>query len=219
MTSAAAVSERGPDRRADRVSELGRRPAAHGERGQHPERPAAQQHGEDQVAEVGGDPVARLLADAVDVDPVAGRDLLDGVAVDRAQVDAQPRRQPDRLEARAPVHERHVDVERALVAGGDAELDRADAERAVLAEADQREVAAGQRREDDRGDRRDPQERARKSLSAFVVDQKASSCHGISSGAKASTCSASGVVLRLLVDLGRENDEHHALLRARVDPD
>src|SRR5215207_6549187 len=92
-----------------------------------------------------------------------------------------PSRQPDRLKARAPVDERHIDVERALVAGGDAELDRADWKRAVLAEADEREVAAGQRGDDDRGERRDPQERARKSLSAFVVDQKASSCHGISS--------------------------------------
>ena len=51
---------------------------------------------------------------------------LDDVAVDGLQVDAQADRQPDRLEARAPVDERHVDVERAPVAGGDRQPDLAD---------------------------------------------------------------------------------------------
>ena len=63
------------------------------------------------------------------------RDALDDVAVDGPQVDAQAGGEPDRLEARAPVDERHVDVERALVAGGDATAGSSPTrELAVLAE-------------------------------------------------------------------------------------
>ena len=170
------------------VAELRRRAAADREGDEHPERAAAQEHEQDEVAQVGRDRVARVLADGLDVELPAGRHALDDVAVDRPQVHAQARGQPDRLEARAPVDERHVDVERALVAGGDREPDLADRELPVLPERHEREVAAGQRRDHDRGERErapERQERARKSLRAFVVDQKASSCHGMSSGLKA----------------------------------
>ena len=86
------------------------------------------------------------------------RDLLRHAAVDRAHVDAQAGGEPDRLEARAPVDERHVDVERALVAGRGAEADRPHGEVLLLAERDEREVAAregggdhGEHREDAEG--------------------------------------------------------------------
>ena len=189
--------QRGGDGGAARVAELRRRAAPHRERDEHPERAAAQEHEQDEVAQVGRDRVARVLAHRPDVDLPTVRHAPDDVAVDRLEVHAQAGGEADRLEARTPVDERHVDVERALVAGGDGEPDLADRQLPVLPEGDEREVAAGQRRDDDRGERERPaerQERARKSWRAFVVDQKASSCHGISSGSKVRTSVASGVV-------------------------
>ena len=55
--------EGGGDRRAGRVAQLRRRAAADREGHQHAERAAAQEDGEDDVAQVGRDLVARLLPD------------------------------------------------------------------------------------------------------------------------------------------------------------
>ena len=214
--------QRGDYRRAGRVAELRGRTAPDRERDEHPERAAAQEHEQDEVAQVGRDRVARVLADGLDVELPAGRDALDDVAVDRLQVDSEARGEPDRLEARAPVDERHVDVQRALVAGGDREPDLADRERPVLPERDEREVAAGQRRDHDRGERErtaERQERARKSLRAFVVDQKASSCHGIVVGLEGVDLGRLGGCLWVLGGGRGEDDQDDAVLGARVDAD
>ena len=123
------------------------------ERGEQAEREAAQRDDADQRSQVGGDRVARLGPDGRDVDRFAVGDALQGVAVDRADIDAEAGGQADRLEAGAPVDQRDVDVERPGVAWGDRQADAADRQVAVLAEVDEAEIAARQRREDDREDR------------------------------------------------------------------
>ena len=108
------------------------------------------------------------------------------------------------------------------MAGGDGEPDRADRQLPVLPEGDEREVAAGQRRDDDRGERERPaerQERARKSRRAFVVDQKASSCHGISSGAEGRDLDRLGSGAGRGVGGGGEDDQDDTVLGTRVDAD
>ena len=138
---ASAVAARGEHRPAQARAVV----VADGEGGEQAEREPGEDDDGDQRPEVGGDRVAGLRADGADVERRALRDLLRDAAVDRAHVDAQAGGEPDRLEARAPVHERDVDVERALVAGRGAQADRPDGEVLLLAEGDEGEVAAGER--------------------------------------------------------------------------
>ena len=145
-----AERDRGRDRGADRVAAASGRAAPDRERDEDPERAAAQGHHEDQRAQVGRDRVARLPADRLTSSwpPSATRWSASRSTVLRSTRSRAG--QPDRLEARAPVDERDVDVERARVAGGDRQPDRADRQLAVLPERDEREVAADQRGDDDR---------------------------------------------------------------------
>ena len=133
----------------DRPAQPRPAPAPDRERHQQPERERAEHRHADQRPQVAGDRVARLPAHVLDVERAGLRDPLDRLAVDRAQVHPQPHGQPDRLEARAPVHERHVDVQRALVAGGDRQPDLADRQLLRLREGRQRAVRARQRGEQD----------------------------------------------------------------------
>ena len=93
-------------------------------------RPSSERRGDDQrdqLAQVVRERVAGLAADLLDVERLALGERLGDGAVDRLQVDADAERRADRLEARAPVHQRHVDVQRALVARVDRHPDLADA--------------------------------------------------------------------------------------------
>ncbi len=108
-------AERRQRRCRDGVAQARPDALAHRERGQQPEPERAQRDDRDQRAQVAGQRVARLRAHVVDLERCAAREPLQRRAVDRAHVDAQAHRQADRLEARTPVDERHVDVERALV--------------------------------------------------------------------------------------------------------
>ena len=71
----------------------------------------------DRQAQVAGERVAGLPADELGVEPAGLGEVHDGVAVDRAHVDVDARRQPHDGEAHAPVDERDVEVERPLVPG------------------------------------------------------------------------------------------------------
>ena len=147
-----ADRERGEDRRRRRPAQAGDA-AADRERDQEPERRPAPDGEPDQLAEVVHERVARLGADLLDVERLALREVRHDAPVDGLQVDPEADRRADRLEARAPVHERHVDVERAAVAGGDRHADLADGEHAVLVVADERQVGAARRGEHDEGQR------------------------------------------------------------------
>ncbi len=148
------------DRRRDRGADrdLQARPGAapDRERDEDPQPERAQGHHEDQRAQVAGDRVSRLASDRLQIDAAAVRHPLERGAVDGPEVHAQPRRRADRLEPRAPVDERDVDVERPGVPGGDRQPDPADRQLAVLPVRDEREIAAEQRGDDDREHGPDP---------------------------------------------------------------
>jgi hypothetical protein len=154
--------ERDPDGDRGRGGGGGRvaqaRPGAAADRQRHeqPEQQRGERGDDDQRQEVLRDRVAGLVADGGDVERSALRDLRDGGPVDRAQVDAQADGQPDGLEARAPVDQRDVEVEGALVAGGDREPDLADREVLRLGEGGHGAVAARQRGEQHEGHRQRP---------------------------------------------------------------
>ena len=141
--------------RRDGVAEAWSRARADGEGDQQSERERGEHGDADQRSQVTRDRVRRLGPYRGDVERLVVRHPLERAAVHAADVDPEPDRQPDRLEPRAPVDERHVEVQRAPVAGGDGELDRARVEGAVLAEGHEREAAAGEGRgdhgQDDRG--------------------------------------------------------------------
>ena len=68
--------------------------------------------------------VASLRSQPLHVHATAGH-VPDRAALDRTGLDPEPCRQPDRVESRPPVHQRHVDVQSAAVAGMRGQPDRA----------------------------------------------------------------------------------------------
>ena len=117
-------------------------PAPRGRRARSP----ARRHQQHQAADVRLDRVPRLQPQALHVD-LAARDAPDRLALDRPRLDPQAGGQPHRMEPRSPVHQRHVDVERAPVAGIDSEPHRPGREVLVGAVDAERADRAGERRE------------------------------------------------------------------------
>jgi hypothetical protein len=95
------------------------------------------------------------VPNSLDVGQLPLGDALGCLAVDRPHVDREPRRQPDRGEARAPVDERHVEVERAGVEGLDGQLDAAHAQLALRAVGREREQPPAEYGDHDEGHRGD----------------------------------------------------------------
>jgi hypothetical protein len=89
--------------------------ALHRRRDQRAEHDPGHERDQQQALERRRDRVPRLGPDVVGVQRVAARERLGGAAVDGPDLDGQPRRQPHPAEPRAPVDERHVHVERAVV--------------------------------------------------------------------------------------------------------
>ena len=138
---------------ADREAQPRPRAGPDGEGDEQPGDGRGRQHDPDQRAQVRGDRVAGLDAYLRDVEAGALGDARDGVAVDRPQVDVQAHGQPDRpLEPHSPVDQRHVEVERAPMAGLGGDRDTADRELLRLGVRVQREVRAGERGGDDGDD-------------------------------------------------------------------
>ncbi len=101
------------------------------ERHHEPGRERAQEHHHEEHPQVGGHGVASLVAHRLDVRELTLRDALGGLAVHGSDVNGQPRGEADRPKAGAPVHQRDVEVERALVERLHGELDAAHAEVAL----------------------------------------------------------------------------------------
>ena len=127
--------------------------AARRERDERAEREAAEDGDEDRQPQERDERVARLRSHERGVEAARPREAHDGRAVDRAHVDVDARRQADDRKAHAPVDERHVEVQRALVAGVDREAHGADVEAVLAREGAQRRDRAGDGRRDDEEDR------------------------------------------------------------------
>ena len=123
-------------------------------------RPASDRGG-DREPQVLGERVARLPADVRDVERARLGERHDGVAVDRADVDVDARGQADDGEAHAPVDERDVEVERAVVQRVDGEPHGPDVEVAIEVEGRQRGA-----RPEDGGEDHERRRRGRGSLLA-----------------------------------------------------
>ena len=132
---------------------------------EHAERERSEQREADQLAQVGGDRVARLLAGLLEVEAAAVGDTGDDAAIDGPQVDVEADRQADGVvEPDAPVDERDVEVERAARAGVGRQLDVADRELCLLVVGVEggvgAEEAGGDHGRDDRGVTGDQEEPA-----------------------------------------------------------
>ena len=134
-----AAGERGPDRGPEQPPQARSPAAPHGERDDQPGGQRAQEHEQEQLAQVRGQPVAGLGADRPDVGQVApATRWAASRSTVRTSIDSASRK-PDGREPRAPVHERDVEVEGALVEGLDGELDPAHAQVALRAVGRERE--------------------------------------------------------------------------------
>ena len=147
--------ERGAGGGAEKPAEPGSAAPAHGQRHDQPDGEPDQQHQEQELPQVGGDRVAGLPSDCLHVRELALRHALGGVAVDRPHVDRQARREAHRGEARAPVHERDVEVERARVEGLNGQLDAAHAQVALRAVGGERQQSPAEYGDHDKGHRGD----------------------------------------------------------------
>jgi hypothetical protein len=125
------------------------------QRHEQPEPQRAADHHQYEDAQIGGDRVGRVALDPRQQHRRAralARDAHRGVAIDALHVDAQPHRHPHAAEAHAPVHERHVEIERAVVARVDEDLHRPHRQRALEPQRGERGHARAERREADHDD-------------------------------------------------------------------
>ena len=103
-------------RRDGRAGQLCGHPVPRGppqrQRHEAAERERGARHQQHEAADVGLDRVARLQPQALHVDLTA-RDAPDRLTLDRPRLDPQAGGQAHRIEPRSPVHQRHVDVQRA----------------------------------------------------------------------------------------------------------
>ena len=151
MISADADQERRADGRRERVPQPRLRPVPERRGGEAAEHERAQHHHEDQADQVVLDRLARVLSNVLQVQRPALRDVRHRLPIHRPQIDVQPGWQLHRvLEPHTPVDERHVEVQRALVPGVDADLDLPDAELLRLRVRVQSHVRADERRHDRR---------------------------------------------------------------------
>jgi hypothetical protein len=135
---------------ADRVPQPRTVAMPHRERDQQAHRSRTRDRDHDEVDEVRRERVPRLVSHVLQVQAPAVRDLRHRTTVDGPEIDLESDGQPDRiLEPHAPVHERHVEVKRALVPGVDRDLDLPDRQVLGLRVRVQRDVRGPQRGGDD----------------------------------------------------------------------
>ena len=147
------AGERGPESGGEQPPHPRRTVPAHGERHDQPRREAEAENHHQKHAQVGRHRVARLLPHRLHVGQLAAGEPLGRLPVHGPHVDRQPRRQPHGAEARAPIHERDVQVERAAVERLHGQLDSAHAELALRAVRGEREQAPAENRDHDKGHR------------------------------------------------------------------
>jgi hypothetical protein len=135
--------------RADEHAQARSRAAAYGEGHERPRNDSGTAHDEQQQADIGGECVPRLAPDRRQVEPVPRRNATRGLAVDRANVQAQTHGRAHRAEAQAPVQKRHIEVQCAIASGLRRQADAPDAQLALDAERVQRDGPAGKRGEHD----------------------------------------------------------------------
>jgi hypothetical protein len=124
--------------------------AAQRERHEQPEGQRAADHEHDEDAQVRGDRVGRVALDPRQQQRRVGalaRDAHRCVAVDALHIHAQAHRQAHAAEAHTPIHERHVEIERAMVAGVGEDPHRSDGEGALEPQRGERGHARAARRE------------------------------------------------------------------------
>jgi hypothetical protein len=118
----------------------------HRERHQQAHRGRTRERDEDEVDQVRLNGVARLVPHVLQVQAAAVGDLRHGPAVHGPEVHVEPDGQLDRiLEPHAPVHERHVKIQRTRVPGVDRELHLPDREVLRLAVRVERDVRRADR--------------------------------------------------------------------------